>query len=159
MCRFDSDIGGFASAIHRIIIRKNTYRVRFFAVYRERLDEIRKEKGFTIKRWSDESGVSVDTISRTIHPENPEKDAPRITTLEQLCRPLGVDVWEIFYIGDRSLVAMQAELIALKAERDNLLAETAVQRSKIDELNAKVDELKDELLDTHRYYLKSRSQQ
>ena len=123
-------------------------------MYRERLDEIRKEKGFTIKRWSDESGVSVDTISRTIHPENPEKDAPRITTLEQLCRPLGVDVWEIFYMGDRSLVALQAEMMSLREEHDNLIAETAVQNAKITELEKENIALTKELLDTHRYYMK-----
>jgi transcriptional regulator with XRE-family HTH domain len=63
------------------------------AMYRCRLEELRKEKGLTNKKWSEESGVSVDTIARIIHPENPEKDSPRINTLEDLCKPLGVELW------------------------------------------------------------------
>ena len=42
-------------------------------MYRCRLAEIIKEKGISNKQLSDESGVSTDTISRIIHPENPEK--------------------------------------------------------------------------------------
>ena len=89
-------------------------------MYRCRLEELRKEKGYSYKKWSEESGVSIDTINRIIHPENPDKDSPRINTLEDLCRPLGVELWEIFYVGDRSFVDLQAELAALKAEHDAL---------------------------------------
>ena len=123
-------------------------------MYRDKLEEIRKEKNITHKKWSEESGVSVDTITRIIHPEHPDKDSPRVNTLEDLCRPLGVELWEIFYLGDKSFVDLQAEIVSLKAERDDLVAENAVLRDKIDTLTAKVDSLKDELLDTHRYYNK-----
>ena len=60
-------------------------------MYRYRLEELRKEKGLSYKKWAEESGVSVDTINRIIHPEHPEKDSPRINTLEELCEPLGVE--------------------------------------------------------------------
>ena len=123
-------------------------------MYRDKLDEIRKEKNITNKKWSEESGVSIDTICRIIHPEHPDKDSPRVNTLEDLCRPLGVELWEIFYLGDKSFVDLQAEIVSLKAERDDLVAENAVLRDKIDTLTNKVDSLKDELLDTHRYYNK-----
>ena len=33
-------------------------------MYRDRLVEIKKEKGITTKKWSEESGVSIDTINR-----------------------------------------------------------------------------------------------
>lgn len=125
-------------------------------MYRERLDEIRKEKGFTNKRWAEESGVSIDTIARVIHPENPEKDSPRVNTVEDLCAPLGVEVWEIFYTGEKSFVLLQAELEILKAERDRLIAENGALKNKVETLRNQVDELKDELLDTHRYYLKGK---
>ncbi len=126
-------------------------------MYRDRLEELRKEKGLSNKKWSEESGVSIDTIARIIHPENPIKDSPRVNTLEDLCKPLGVELWEIFYLGDKSLVALQAEINSLKAERDALIADNAVLKDKIGTLTDKVDSLKDDLIDTHNYYNKRRS--
>ena len=126
-------------------------------MYRDKLEEIRLEKRFTHKTWSEASGVSIDTIARVIHPENPIKDSPRVNTLEDLCKPLGVELWEIFYMGDRSFVSLQAELAALKSERDALVAENAVLKDKIDTLKDKVDNLKDELIATHNYYIKLNS--
>ncbi len=123
-------------------------------MYRRRLEEIRDEKHITNKRWSEESGVSIDTITRIIHPENPEKDSPRVNTLEDLCEVLGVEVWEIFYSGNTSIVVLQSEINALKAERDALVAENAILKTKVDTLRDKVDSLKDDLIDTHKYYNK-----
>ena len=123
-------------------------------MYRDKLIEFKKEKGISTKQWSIESGISIDTITRIIHPEHPEKDSPRVNTLEDLCKPLGIELWEIFYMGDRSFVSLQAELTALKAERDALVAENAVQKDKIETLKNKVDSLKDDIIDTHNYYIK-----
>lgn len=123
-------------------------------MYRCRLEELRKEKGFSNKKWSEESGVSIDTITRIIHPENPDKDSPRINTLEDLCKPLGVEVWEIFYLGDRSFVSLQAEIAVLKAERDALVAENAILKDKVEVLRDKVDTLKDDIIALHNYYNK-----
>lgn len=123
-------------------------------MYRDRLEELRKEKGISNKRWSEESGISIDTINRIIHPENPEKDSPRVNTLEDLCDVLGVELWEIFYMGDRSFVSLQAEINTLKAERDALVAENAVQKANIETLKNKIDALKDDIIATHNYYIK-----
>jgi transcriptional regulator with XRE-family HTH domain len=123
-------------------------------MYRDKLLEIKKVKGITTKQWAEESGISVDTIGRILHPENPLKDSPRINTLEDLCKPLGVELWEIFYMGDRSWVDLQAEILALRAERDNLLAENGALKNRVEELRDKVDALKDEIIDVHRYYIK-----
>lgn len=125
-------------------------------MYRDRLVEIRKERGITTKKWSEESGISIDTINRIIHPEHPDKDSPRVNTLEDLCKPLGVELWEIFYLGDKSLVSLQAEINALKAERDDLVAENAVQRDKIEHLREKVDTLKDLIIATQNHYIKQK---
>lgn len=135
-------------------IGKFAYRKGIFIMYRDRLEEIRKEKGFTNKRWAEESGVSIDTINRVIHPENPIKDSPRVNTLEELCRPLGVELWEIFYLGDRSLVSLQAEINDLRNERDALLAENGALKNRVETLRDKVDDLKDEVIATHNYYIK-----
>ena len=123
-------------------------------MYRDRLEEIRIEKNFTNKRWSEESGVSIDTIARITHPENPDKDSPRVNTLEDLCKPLGIELWEIFYTGDKNFVSLQAELTALKAERDALVAENVTLKDKVETLRDKVDSLKDEIIDVHNYYIK-----
>lgn len=117
-------------------------------MYRDRIEELRKEKGLTLKQLSELSGVSLDTLSRIQHPENPDKDAPRITTLEDICsKGLGIELWELFYTGTTSLVALQAEITALKAERDSLIADVAVQKEKNEQSAIKIDELKDKLIE------------
>ena len=123
-------------------------------MYRDKLDEIRKEKGYSFKKWSEESGISIDTINRIIHPENPTKDSPKVSTLEELCRTLGVELWEIFYLGDKSFVALQAEILTLKAERDNLVSENAILKDKAETYRNRVDTLKDEIICLHNHYNK-----
>ena len=123
-------------------------------MYRDRLEELRKEKGMSHKQWSEESGVSVDTIQRITHPENPEKDSAKVNTLEDLCKPLGVELWEIFYMGNTSLVTLQAEINSLKAERDELVAENAILKDKVEGLLKENNTLKDTIIDTHNYYMK-----
>ena len=122
-------------------------------MYRDKLEELRKEKQITQKKWSEESGVSIDTINRITHPEHPEKDSPRVNTLEDLCKPLGVEIWEIFYMGDKSLVSLQAEIASLKSERDSLIAENGILKNRVDTLRDKVDSLKDEIITIHNYYI------
>ena len=123
-------------------------------MYRDKLEEIRLEKKVSNRKWSEDSGVSLDTISRIIHPQNPDKDSPKVNTLEDLCRALGVEVWEIFYAGNTSLVSLQIEIDALKAERDALIAENGALKNRVETLRDKVDSLKDEIIATHNYYIK-----
>lgn len=123
-------------------------------MYRDKLEEFRKEKGITTKKWSEESGVSIDTINRIRHPENPEKDSPKVNTLEELCKPLGRELWEIFYLGDRSFVDLQVEIAVLKSERDALVAENAVLKDKVESLKDKVDSLKDDLIEALKQRIK-----
>lgn len=126
-------------------------------MYRDRLEEIIKEKHISYKELSEMSGVSVDTIKRIIHPENPLKDSPKVSTLEELCKHLGVELWEIFYLGDRSLVSLQAEIATLKSDRDALVADNAVLKDRIESLRDKVDSLKDDIIATHNHYNKLKS--
>lgn len=129
-------------------------------MYREKLDEFRREKRITHKKWSEESGVSIDTISRIIHPDNPEKDSPKVNTLDDLCKALGRELWEIFYFGDTNLVTLQtevstlqgeittlkAEMTILSAERDALAIENGVLKNKVETLRDKIDTLNDEII-------------
>lgn len=123
-------------------------------MYRDRLAEIIKEKGVSLKELSELSEVSVDTIKRIIHPENPAKDSPKVSTLEEICKHLNIELWEIFYLGDRSFVSLQADIVTLKAERDDLIAENAVLKDKVESLRDKADSLKDEIIAVHNYYIK-----
>lgn len=132
-------------------------------MYRKRVEELIKEKKITQKKLSEESGVSVDTIDRIIHPENPDKDSPRVNTLESVCKVLGIELWELFYTGDKSLVVLQAEIHTLNAERDALIEENGALKNQVDTLSAKVDSLrdkndalKDQLIETHNYYIKQK---
>jgi regulator of replication initiation timing len=77
-----------------------------------------------------------------------------VNTLEDLCRALGVEVWEIFYAGNTSLVSLQVEIESLKAERDALIAENGALQNRVETLRDKVDSLKDEIIATHNYYIK-----
>lgn len=123
-------------------------------MWRDRLVEIKIEKNITTKMWSETSGVPVDTINRVIHSKKEKKESPRIDTIEDLCAGLGIEVWEIFYLGDRSFVSLQSEINNLKTERDTLVAENAVLKDKIEVLRDKVDTLKDDIIACHNYYNK-----
>ena len=123
-------------------------------MYRDKLEELRKEKHLTYKTWSEESEVSVDTIKRIINPKHPTKDSPTVSTLEDLVKPLGVELWEVFYLGDRSFIDLQAEINMLKTERDSLIAENGALKDKVETLRDKVDSLKDEVISVHNYYIK-----
>ena len=104
--------------------------------------------------WSEACGVPVDTINRIVNSKKDKKESPRLDTIEDLCAGLGVEVWEIFYLGDKSLVSLQAEINALKAERDALVAENAVLRDKIDTLKDNLDALKDEFIAVCSHYIR-----
>ena len=104
------------------------------------------------KTLSELSGVSVDTLGRIFNISIPIKEGPGVETLVAICNALGVEVWELFYTGDNSFVGLQAECIALKEERDNLVAQNAVLQNDVDRLRNKVDTLKDEIINTHNSY-------
>ena len=122
-------------------------------MYRCKLEELRKLKGFSYKKWSEESGVSVDTINRIIHPENPDKDSPRINTLEALCKPLGVEVCEVLHSGNCAFASLQTEHTALISAQNELLLENANLRTNNDILRERVESLKDQIIDIHKYYM------
>ena len=123
-------------------------------MWRDKIAEIKKEKGISTREISERSGISADTIDRIIKSKSETADMPRIDTLADIVeKGLGAELWEVFYLGDRSLVALNAEVSALRAERDALIAELAVSVESAKALAAKVDALKDELLSLMREML------
>lgn len=116
-------------------------------MYRDNVEKYRKLKGITNKRLAEESGVSVDTIDRIIHPENPLKDSPRVNTLEDICKVLGIELWELFYAGDKF------EINILKSERDDLLKENSELKEQVQLYKEKIDLLKNEVILAQHYYM------
>jgi hypothetical protein len=107
------------------------------------------------RELSAKSGVSVDTIKRIIRKESAEE--ARIDTVTDIVeKGFGMELWEIFYNGDKSLVSLNAEVAALKEERDSLISEIAVQAEEIKRLTVQVETLKDELLALMREIIKER---
>lgn len=122
-------------------------------MWRDRIIEIKKEKAMSTKELSERSGISEETITRMLNAKTLKEDsAPRITTLSDICKALGVELWEIFYTGEKSLVLLQGEVEILIAERDSLISDNGALKSEVNRLSKKVDDLKDQIIETHNYY-------
>jgi transcriptional regulator with XRE-family HTH domain len=123
-------------------------------MWRDKLVEIKKEKGVSTKTIAERSGLTVETVHRILNGKRDDKDSPRLNTIMDVCEALGIEVWEIFYFGDKSFLDLQTEISVLKNERDELLAVNAIQNDKIETMRNRVDELKDQIIDVHNYYIK-----
>lgn len=115
-------------------------------MWRDKLIEIKTEKGISSKMISEKTGLSVETIHRLLSPHHGKTEAPRIDTIADVCNALGVEMWEVFYLGDKSFVDLQVELSTIKAERDSLLAENGALKEKNEALREKVDSLTDVII-------------
>jgi hypothetical protein len=58
-----------------------------------------------------------------------------------------VELWEIFYMGSTSLVSLQNEINTLRTERDALLVENGALKDKVETLTARMDVLKDQMIE------------
>ena len=101
-------------------------------------------------------GLSERTIRRFL---NNETKCHNIETVLDIAATVGLSEQEIVagtgaMITNVNVPALQVEIESLRAERDNAIAEIAVLRAANDELKTKVDNLKDELLETHKYYIR-----
>lgn len=136
-------------------------------MWRERIIETRKAKGITIKMMSDRtpSHIPVETITRILN----EKTAdPRISTVLELGESVGLTPWELFaetadLIAYQSFLTLQAEVDALKADKEALVAENEAQKNNANEvvaLKVELDRLrltlehKEEIIALHNYYNK-----
>ena len=119
----------------------------------DNINAIRKEKGIIIKMMAERADLPIETIQRIL---DGTTENPRLDTMKRIANALEVELWELFFTGEKSFVSMQKELISLRTERDALVADNAVQKDKIDTLKEKVDTLKDEIINTHNYYIKQK---
>ena len=112
---------------------------------------IKKEKGITTKMMAERADLPVETIQRIL---DGTTENPRLDTTKRIADALEVELWELFFVGDKSFVSMRNELISLRTERDAIVAENAILRTAVETLREKNDVLKDQLIDVHNYYIK-----
>ena len=110
----------------------------------DNINSIRKAKGITTKMMAERSDQALETIQRIL---DGTTENPRLDTMKRIADALEVELWELFYTGDKNFVSMQNELISLRTERDALVAENAILKDKVETLRDKVDTLKDNLID------------
>ena len=120
----------------------------------DNINSIRKAKGITPKMIAERSDQALETIQRIL---DGTTENPRLDTMKRIADALEVDLWELFFTGDKNFVSMQNELISLRTERDNLVVENATQKITIEFLREKNDKLKDQIIDTHTYYMNLKS--
>lgn len=120
----------------------------------DNINAIRKEKGITTRMIAERSDQALETIQRIL---DGTTENPRLDTMKRIADALEVELWELFFTGDKSFVSMQKELISLRTERDNLVVESATQKITIEFLREKNDKLKDQIIDTHTYYMNLKS--
>ena len=120
----------------------------------DNINAIRKEKGITTKMMAERADLPLETIQRVL---DGTTENPRLDTMKRIANALEVELWELFFTGDKSFVSMQKELISLRTERDALVVESATQKITIEFLREKNDKLKDQIIDTHTYYMNLKS--
>lgn len=118
-------------------------------MWRERIIEAKKAKGITIKIMAERtpSHLTVETITRIL---NEKTDDPRISTVLALGESVGLSPWELFaepnaLMAYQGFVTLQAEVDALKADKEALVAENEAQKNNANEvvvLKAELDRLR-----------------
>ena len=135
--------------IHANLLVERTHMTTFI----NNINAIRKEKGITIKMIAERADQALETIQRIL---DGTTENPRLDTMKRIADALEVELWELFFTGERSFVTMQIELISLRTERDALVADNAILKTKVENLREKNEALKDQIIDTHNYYIKQK---
>lgn len=91
-----------------------------------RINEIRKDKGYTLKELADKIGVSLSGLNQQIGGN------PTIETLEKIAGALDVEVWELFTTS-----TSKEEITALVDHRGQLYKATSIE-----ELERIIEEIK-----------------
>lgn len=63
-------------------------------MYKNKLKECREEKGMTLKKLAEESGVSAGYLC---HLEKGKRDNPSIEVMENIAKVLGKSIPEVFF--------------------------------------------------------------
>ena len=128
----------------------------------DNLKELKKKTGMSSKQIAEMTNLPERTVIRIF---SGDTDNPYVDTLRRIVSVLGGSLDDIFaetkiVVGDKNLKTVQDELELIKAERDMLSAELAVQKDRVISLTAENDLLKmqlkhkEEIISIHNYYTK-----
>ena len=130
----------------------------------DNLKELKKSKGMTTKQLVEATGIPESTLKRIFAGDT---DNPYVDTVRRIARALDSSLDEIFaetkvVVATQTLVEVKENAEVVEAERDLILAEldmlrtkTAAQETEILLLKRELQH-KEELLAVHNYYIKSR---
>lgn len=126
----------------------------------ENLKELKKMTGLSVKQIAERTSLPERTINRIF---SGETDHPYADTLDIIVKSLGYDLGDIF--ADTKVIVATADLVEIKesvdvveAERDLVLVENEMLKTKVAALTTEIELLKneiqhkDELLALHNYY-------
>lgn len=137
-------------------------------MWHDNLLRLIKESNLTIKQISERGNLPYETVKRVVSGKTPN---PYIDTLDHFAVALNCELKDILIdtkiVGVEEVTKLQEQIDNLTltieqftAEKNLLLAETALQKDKITLLNAENDLLKlqlkhkDEIIAIHNYYNK-----
>ena len=130
----------------------------------DNLKELKKSKGMTTKQLVEATGIPESTLKRIFAGDT---DNPYVDTVRRIARALDSSLDEIFaetkvVVATQTLAEVKENAEVVEAERDLILAEldmlrtkTAAQETEILLLKRELQH-KEELLAVHNYYIKSR---
>lgn len=136
----------------------------------ENLKELKIKAGMSSKQVAEKTGLPERTVARIF---SGETDNPYVDTLRRIVTSLGSSLNDIFadtkaVVASESLAEAKEAATEAVAERDQAATENEELKAKIAELEKtiavledrdkslreKIDGLKDEILDVHRYYMR-----
>lgn len=130
----------------------------------ENLKELKKKTGMSVKQIAEKSNLPERTVCRIF---GGETDHPYADTLDMIVKSLGYDLGDIFadtkvIVATDDLVCIKESVDVVEAERDLILVENEMLKSKVSAMTTEIELLKkdlqhkDELLALHNYYIKLR---
>lgn len=131
----------------------------------DNLKELKKKTGMSTKQIADKTTLPERTVCRIF---GGETDHPYADTLDLIVKALGYDLGDIF--ADTKVIVATDELVEIKesvdvveAERDLILVENEMLKTKVAAMTTEIELLKkelqhkEELLALHNYYNKIKS--
>lgn len=128
----------------------------------DKLKELKKETGLSVKQISDATMLSEKTVERIFAGS---AKSPYVDTLDRIATALGSSLSEVLaetkaVVGTEKLAVLQESLDVANAELDMVKAENKVLQDKVVSLTAEIDllrlklEHKEEIIRLHNYYNK-----
>ena len=110
----------------------------------ENLKELKKKTGMSVKQISEKSNLPERTVCRIF---GGETDHPYADTLDMIVKALGYDLGDIFadtkvIVATDDLVCIKESVGVVEAERDLILVENEMLKSKVSAMTTEIELLK-----------------